>query len=118
MIQKENGISYSYDFTKSMFSRGNISEKIRFSKFNVYNEVIVDFFVGMGYWVLQLSKTKPPKSVYCIDLNPNQITALETNIKLNKRDPRKGIECVLIIATVIVPIKRRALFSFFLQNVS
>ena len=72
-----------------MFSRGNISEKIRFSKFNVLDEVVVDFFVGMGYWVLQLSKKKPPKSVYCIDLNPNQITALEKNIQLNKRDPRK-----------------------------
>ena len=55
VIQKENGISYSFDFTKSMFSRGNISEKIRFSKFDVKNQVIVDLFAGLGYWVLQES---------------------------------------------------------------
>ena len=86
LIQRENGISYSYDLTKSMFSRGNISEKIRFSKFNVHNEIIVDCFAGIGYWVLQLSKSKPPLKVYCIDLNPNQLISLERNIKLNKRD--------------------------------
>ena len=55
VIQKENGISYSFDFTKSMFSRGNISEKIRFSKLDVEDQVIVDLFAGLGYWVLQES---------------------------------------------------------------
>ena len=56
-----------------MFSRGNISEKIRFSKFSVSNEIIVDMFAGIGYWVLQLSKKKPPAKIYCVDINPNAI---------------------------------------------
>ena len=56
-----------------MFSRGNISEKIRFSKFSVLNEIIVDMFAGIGYWVLQLSKKKPPAKIYCVDINPNAI---------------------------------------------
>ena len=54
VLQKENGISYEYNLTTNMFSRGNISEKIRFSKFNVAEEVIADLFCGIGYWVLQV----------------------------------------------------------------
>ena len=69
-----------------MFSRGNISEKIRFSKFSVSNEIVIDMFAGIGYWVLQLSKKKPPTRIYCIDINPNAISALKSNVKLNKRD--------------------------------
>ena len=92
-----------------MFSRGNISEKIRFSKFSVSNEIIVDMFAGIGYWVLQLSKKKPPAKIYCVDINPNAIEgralsdlskmsfrnwfvsialvkALKSNVRLNKRD--------------------------------
>jgi len=89
VIQKENGISYQFDFTKSMFSRGNISEKIRFSKFEVSNDVIIDMFCGIGYWVLQLSRKKPPKRVFCVDINPNQTETLEKNLILNKRDLKR-----------------------------
>jgi len=39
IIQKENGISYQYDLTKNMFSRGNISEKIRISKISVTDQL-------------------------------------------------------------------------------
>lgn len=85
LIQNENGVSYKFDLTKSMFSRGNISEKIRFSKFSVSNEIIVDMFAGIGYWVLQLSKKKPPSKVYCVDINPNaiEVRALRSHQKLN-----------------------------------
>jgi tRNA G37 N-methylase Trm5 len=55
VLQKENGISYEYNLTTNMFSRGNISEKIHFSKFEVDQEVIADLFCGIGYWVLQVT---------------------------------------------------------------
>lgn len=44
--RKENGISYHFDITKSMFSIGNISEKLRVSKFNCKGQVVVDLFAG------------------------------------------------------------------------
>ena len=52
VIQKENGVSYHFDISKSMFSRGNISEKIRFSKFDVEGQTVLDMFAGIGYWVI------------------------------------------------------------------
>ena len=72
---------------KSMFSRGNISEKIRFSKFSVSNEIIIDMFVGIGYWVLQLSKKKPPAKIYCIDINPNAIEVRALRSYRNETSP-------------------------------
>jgi tRNA G37 N-methylase Trm5 len=41
-----NGIKYSYDFTKCMFSWGNITEKLRIASFDCRNEIVVDLFAG------------------------------------------------------------------------
>ena len=89
LVQKENGVSYAYDFTRNMFSRGNVSEKIRFSALDVTDEVIIDLFVGIGYWVLQLAKHQRPKRLVCVDKNPDAIDALKRNISLNKLESDK-----------------------------
>lgn len=49
---RENGIIYSFDATKCMFSWGNLSEKRRIAQLDCRNEVIVDLFAGIGYFVL------------------------------------------------------------------
>lgn len=49
---RENGITYSFDATKCMFSWGNLSEKLRMAHLNCQDEVIVDLFAGIGYFVL------------------------------------------------------------------
>ncbi|CAN4096146.1 unnamed protein product [Withania somnifera] len=49
---RENGIIYSFDATKCMFSWGNLSEKLRMGHFDCNDEVIVDLFAGIGYFVL------------------------------------------------------------------
>ncbi|KAI3948825.1 hypothetical protein MKX01_022239 [Papaver californicum] len=49
---RENGILYSFDVTKCMFSWGNLSEKLRVARLDCKDEVIVDLFAGIGYFVL------------------------------------------------------------------
>ena len=49
---RENGIIYSFDAAKCMFSWGNLSEKLRMGNLNCKNDVIVDLFAGIGYFVL------------------------------------------------------------------
>lgn len=48
----ENGILYSFDATKCIFSWGNLSEKLRVARLDCKDEVIVDLFAGIGYFVL------------------------------------------------------------------
>lgn len=48
----ENGILYSFDATKCMFSSGNRSEKLRMARLYCENETVVDLFAGIGYFVL------------------------------------------------------------------
>lgn len=42
----DNGVCYEFDITKNMFSKGNISEKLRIAKFDCTNEIVVDMFAG------------------------------------------------------------------------
>jgi len=49
----EQGIKQSFDLTKVMFSRGNITEKIRFGTTLVQKgDVILDMYAGIGYYTL------------------------------------------------------------------
>ncbi|KAL5972635.1 hypothetical protein ACLOJK_039440 [Asimina triloba] len=48
----ENGIVYAFDATKCMFSKGNLSEKLRMARLDCRDEVVVDLFAGIGYFVL------------------------------------------------------------------
>ncbi|KAK1557761.1 hypothetical protein Q3G72_031392 [Acer saccharum] len=48
----ENGILYSFNATKCMFSWGNLSKKLRTARLDCTDEVIVDWFARIGYFVL------------------------------------------------------------------
>lgn len=52
VTHQENGILYSFDATKCMFSSGNHSEKLRMASLDCRDEIIVDLFAGIGYFVL------------------------------------------------------------------
>lgn len=49
---KDNGVVYSYDVTKCMFSSGNITEKLRVASFPCSGEIVVDLYAGIGYFTL------------------------------------------------------------------
>lgn len=53
IIQRENGVKYQYDLAKNMFSRGNISEKVRFANLDVTNEIII----GKN-WIILIFRSK------------------------------------------------------------
>lgn len=80
---KENGILYCFDATKCMFSSGNISEKLRMAKLDCRNEIVVDLFAGVGYFVLPFLLKAGAKLVYACEWNPNALFALRHNISVN-----------------------------------
>lgn len=80
----ENGVKYSFDPSKIMFSSGNMSERIRMSKLNCAGEVVIDMFAGIGYFSLPIAVYCNPKIVYAIEKNPIAFKYLKKNITLNK----------------------------------
>ncbi|CAN6457580.1 unnamed protein product [Victoria cruziana] len=79
----ENGILYSFDSTKCMFSWGNLSEKLRMSKLDCRNEIVVDLFAGIGYFVLPFLVKAGAKLVYACEWNPHALEALQKNVAAN-----------------------------------
>ncbi|KAK9133426.1 hypothetical protein Scep_012954 [Stephania cephalantha] len=89
---RENGILYSFDATKCMFSWGNLSEKLRMSNLDCRDEVIVDLFAGIGYFVLPFLVGAKAKLVYACEWNPHAVDALRHNIQANSVADR----CVIL----------------------
>ncbi|XAR65643.1 tRNA(Phe) [7-((3-amino-3-carboxypropyl)-4-demethyl)wyosine(37)-N(4)]- methyltransferase [Bertholletia excelsa] len=80
---RENGILYSFDSTKCMFSWGNLSEKLRMGHLDCSNEVIVDLFAGIGYFVLPFLVRANAKLVYACEWNPRAVEALRHSLIAN-----------------------------------
>jgi 16S rRNA G966 N2-methylase RsmD len=92
-VVTEQGIKQSFDImTRVMFSRGNISEKIRFGKRLVKkDEMILDMYTGIGYYTLPALIHGKAKHVVACEWNEHAIQALRYNVKDNHLDDRVTI---------------------------
>ena len=80
----DNGVIFTLDVTKVMFSSGNITERHRIARMNMKDEIIVDCFAGIGYYCLHAIVNAGAKHVHACEINPNSIQALEKALKLNQ----------------------------------
>lgn len=101
----DNGIVYSWDVTRCMYSSGNITEKIRIAGFDCSNEVVVDLFAGIGYFTLPYLKHANAKHVYACEWNPEAIKALKNNLTLNKVRFDNSAPCNMVVG-------RRSLYCY------
>jgi tRNA wybutosine-synthesizing protein 2 len=72
----ENNISYGIDVIRVMFCSGNCTERIRMSKEKVEGEVIVDLYVGVGYYTIPFLLYGKAEHVHACEWNPNSLLAL------------------------------------------
>ena len=81
----EQGIRQSFDVTEVMFSRGNITEKIRFGTCLVQDgDVVLDLYAGIGYYTLPALVKGKAAHVYACEWNPKALQALQYNLEDNK----------------------------------
>lgn len=88
----EQGIRQSFDVTQVMFSRGNISEKIRYGKHLVQKgDVLLDLYAGIGYYTLPSLLLGQAAYVYACEWNPNALKALKYNVQDNGVQDRVSV---------------------------
>ena len=81
---KEHGVTYRFDMTKIMFSKGNINERKYLGSLIVPGEIIIDMFAGIGYFSLPIAKNAEPQKIYSIEMNPLSYKFLVENITINQ----------------------------------
>jgi tRNA wybutosine-synthesizing protein 2 len=82
-IHKEHGCFFKQDVTKVMYSKGNLEERKRMSKFGK-GETVVDMFAGIGYFSIPMAVHSRPKKITSIEINPESFDYLKENIWLNR----------------------------------
>ncbi|KFQ97155.1 tRNA wybutosine-synthesizing protein 2, partial [Nipponia nippon] len=79
----DNGIRYTFDVTKCMFSLGNITEKLRVASLPCSGEVLVDLYAGIGYFTLPYLVHAGAAFAHACEWNGHAVEALRRNLALN-----------------------------------
>ncbi|XP_067944001.1 tRNA wybutosine-synthesizing protein 2 homolog [Watersipora subatra] len=79
----DNHVRYSFDVTKTMFSSGNITEKMRVAKFDCSEEVVADLYAGIGYYTLPYLVHAGASHVHACEWNPDAVEALKAGLRKN-----------------------------------
>ncbi|XP_071425468.1 tRNA wybutosine-synthesizing protein 2 homolog isoform X2 [Pithys albifrons albifrons] len=79
----DNGIRYTFDVTKCMFSPGNITEKLRVASLPCSGEVLVDLYAGIGYFTLPFLVHAGAAFVHACEWNVHAVEALRRALVLN-----------------------------------
>ncbi|NWW21417.1 TYW2 protein, partial [Falcunculus frontatus] len=79
----DNGIRYTFDVTKCMFSPGNITEKLRVASLPCSGEVLVDLYAGIGYFTLPFLVHAGAAFVHACEWNSHAMEALHRTLVLN-----------------------------------
>jgi tRNA (guanine37-N1)-methyltransferase len=81
---KEYGMVFKMDVSKVFFSPRLATERENVAKQVQPGETVIDMFAGIGPFSIMIAKTRLPKVVYAIDMNPDAIEFMKENIALNK----------------------------------
>lgn len=77
--------------TRIMFSRGNITEKIRFGKLVQEGETVLDLYAGIGYYTLPALVHGKARHVYACEWNKQAANALTYNLAANGVEGRATV---------------------------
>jgi tRNA (guanine37-N1)-methyltransferase len=85
-LHKEFGCTYRVDVGKAYFSPRLSHEHERVAALVQSDELVVDFFAGVGPFSVLIGKKCHEAKVYAVDLNPEAVKLLEINVKANRVD--------------------------------
>ena len=82
-IHKEYGIRFKLNPSTVYFSPRLATERSRIVDEVKENEIIIDFFAGIGSFPISIAHVKNAL-IYSVDINPEAFKYVNENIKLNK----------------------------------
>ncbi|EPY37326.1 tRNA wybutosine-synthesizing protein 2 [Angomonas deanei] len=82
-VHIENGIRYSFDVRRVMFSSGNTTERMHFAVVDARNETVVDMFSGIGYFTIPLAVHGGPSVIHALEKNPDSVEFIQINAVQN-----------------------------------
>lgn len=87
-IHNEYGCQYHVDVAKAYFSPRLSHEHQRVASLVQDGEAIVDLFAGVGPFSVLIAKNNPKVKVYAVDINPEAVELLKTNVRVNRVENR------------------------------
>jgi tRNA (guanine37-N1)-methyltransferase len=83
-VHKEYGLVFKIDISKAFFSPRLSTEREIVAKQVSPGEVVIDMFAGIGPFSIMIAKSRSPKVVYAVDINPDAVGYMKENVALNK----------------------------------
>ena len=87
----ENGIIFTFDTRKLMFSKGNKTERMRITSKIKKGEKVWDMFAGIGYFSLPIAVYSEPDKIVSTEINSISYEYLVKNAKLNNAENIEAI---------------------------
>ncbi|MDD2638601.1 MAG: class I SAM-dependent methyltransferase family protein [Methanothrix sp.] len=81
-VHREDGVVFKLDPMRTMFSPGNLKERMRMGRLGG-GETVVDMFAGIGYFTLPMAVHSRPRKIVAIEINPVAYGYLVENVRLN-----------------------------------
>lgn len=83
-LHREYGITLEMDLSKVYFSPRLATERWRVAQEVKEGEKIIDMFSGVGPFSIMIAKHCKQEKIYAIDINPDAIEYMRSNIKRNR----------------------------------
>jgi len=83
-VHVEYGNTFYVDVAKAYFSPRLSNEHNRVASQVTPKETVVDLFAGVGPFAIPIAKNHKTVQVYAIDINPDAVSLLEKNVKVNR----------------------------------
>lgn len=80
---QEEGVFYHLDAARTMFARGNKSERRRAGDLVRPGETVADLFAGIGYFTVPAAKFGHPARVHAVERDPVPFRYLLRNLQVN-----------------------------------
>ena len=80
----ENGVYFTFDPSKIMFSPGNVNIRTSMKGIDAAGKIVFDMFAGIGYFSIPIAKYGHPDMIFASEINPESFHYLRKNIQNNK----------------------------------